>query len=406
MRVCFVMTTTHALNACLVAPIEMLVSQGWQVTVALNTREGFIDESIRRHAEVVDLGIRREISPLADLPVLARLWSLFRRMRFDVVHSLTPKGGALAMTAALFAGVPVRMHTFTGQVWATRQGLMRRFLQAMDRYVAACATHVLADGPSQRDFMVSQGIVAAPRLEVLADGSVCGVDTRRFRPRPEARRERRARLGIPADAVVVLYVGRLHPDKGLEELGRAFERIASAHPVVHLVLVGLDEGGLACIQAGVVRARDRMHVVGHSPEPEMYMAAADILCLPSYREGLPMVILEAAACGVPSVGTRIYGTTDAVEENVTGLLVPARDADALAEALERMATDGTLRSRLGAAARERAIRHFSREVLDQAWLGLYERQVAASGVSPRPAPNNDPPRRAVSRSGGGADHGV
>jgi glycosyltransferase involved in cell wall biosynthesis len=127
-----------------------------------------------------------------------------------------------------------------------------------------------------------------------------------------------------------------------------------------------------------------MHAVGRSTEPELYMAAADILCLPSYREGFGMSLLEAAAAGVPAVATRIYGITDAVEDNVTGLLVPARDADALAEALERLVTDPVLRARFGVAARERARRLFAKEVLQQAWHGLYVRQLAARGVPLRP----------------------
>jgi glycosyltransferase involved in cell wall biosynthesis len=374
MRVCFVVTNTFALNAFLASPIDGLAAAGWEITVALNTADGEIAESIRRHAEVVDLAMRREISPIADLPVLARLWRLMRARRFDVVHSITPKAGALAMTASFFARVPVRMHTFTGQVWVTRQGILRRFLQAMESYVAACATHVLADSPSQREFMVSHGIVAADKLEVLAEGSICGVDIHRFRPRPEVRAARRQALGIPDDAIVLLYVGRLHPDKGLGELGCAFERLAARNPRVHLLLVGPDESGLAHVHSGVVNARSRVHAVGRTTEPEAYMAAADVFCLPSYREGFGMSLLEAAACGVPAVASRIYGITDAVDENVTGLLVPPRDADALAGALERIIQDAPLRLRLGAAARERAARLFAKDVLQQAWLGLYARQ--------------------------------
>jgi glycosyltransferase involved in cell wall biosynthesis len=387
MRVCFVITNTFALNAFLASPIDGLAAAGWEITVALNTADGEIAESIRRHAEVVDLGMRREISPIADLPVLARLWRLMRARRFDVVHSITPKAGALAMTASLLARVPVRMHTFTGQVWVTRQGLMRRFLQCMESYVAGCATHVLADSPSQREFMVSHGIVPADKLEVLAEGSICGVDIQRFRPRPDVRVARRRKLGIPEDAIVLLYVGRLHPDKGLGELGCAFERLAARNPRVHLLLVGPDESGLAHVHDGVVHARSRVHAVGRTTEPELYMAAADVFCLPSYREGFGMSLLEAAACGVPAVASRIYGITDAVQENVTGLLVPPRDADALAEALERIIQDAPLRARLGAAARERAARLFAKDVLQQAWLGLYERQQhveQAEEVRPRP----------------------
>jgi glycosyltransferase involved in cell wall biosynthesis len=379
MRVCFVVTNTFALNAFLAVPIEALAAAGWEVTVAVSTRDGEACDLIRRHAEVVPLHMNRHISPLADLPVVRELWQLLRRKRFDVVHSITPKAGVLAMTTALLARVPVRMHTFTGQLWVTRTGFMKRFLQFMEWYVARCASHVLADSPSQGRFMVDHGIVSARRMEVLAEGSICGVDTQRFRPCPAARVDVRRTLDIAPDAVVLLYVGRLHPEKGLLELGRAFEQVAARHPQLHLVLVGPDETGLALVEAEAVRARDRVHAVGRSPEPELFMAAADVLCLPSYREGFGMSLLEGAATGLPSVASRIYGITDAVIDGVTGLLVPARDAGALAGALERLVLDPGLRQRLGQAACERALRAFSKEALQQAWTTMYARQAAAAG---------------------------
>ena len=377
MRVCFVATNTFALNAFLATPIEALAAAGWQVTVALNTRDGEVAETVRRHAEIVTLDMNRHISPFADLPVVRELWALCRRKRFDVIHSITPKAGVLAMTTGLLAGVPVRMHTFTGQLWVTRSGPMRAFLKFMERYVATCATHVLADSPSQAQFMVSHHTVAADRIEVLGAGSICGVDIHRFRPRPEVVAEVRARLGIPIGATVLLYVGRVHPDKGVAELGEAFEAVAARRPDVHLVLVGPDEDGLALVRRAVTTATDRVHVAGRSPEPELYMAAADVFCLPSYREGFGMSLLEAAAAGLPAVASRIYGLTDAVEDGVTGLLVDVRNANALATGLEQLLADGELRRRLGAAARERAVSVFSKEAMQDAWRDLYERQYRA-----------------------------
>ena len=379
MRVCFVVTNTFALNAFLAVPIEALAAQGWEVTVAVSTRDGDVCDLIQRNAEVYELHMNRHISPVADMPVVKELYRFMRGKKFDVVHSITPKAGVLGMTTALLARVPVRMHTFTGQVWVNRSGFMKRFLQFMEWYVAHCANHVLADSPSQAQFMIDHHIVEARRMEVLAEGSICGVDTQRFRPRPELRAPMRSRLDIPEDAPVVLYVGRLHPEKGLHELGVAFEQLAAKHPDVHLVLVGPDETGLAQVEAQVVRARDRVHAVGRSPEPENWMAAADVLCLPSYREGFGMSLLEGAAAGLPSVASRIYGITDAVVDGETGLLVPVRDPSALAQALERLVVDPALRQRLGTAARERAVRSFSKEVMQQAWTGMYARQMAALG---------------------------
>lgn len=382
MRVCFVATNTFALNAFLASPIEALAAAGWKITVALNTVDGEVCELIRRNASVVPLRMKRHISPLADLPVMLDLWRLCRRERFDVIHSITPKGGVIAMTTGLLAGTPVRMHTFTGQLWVTRHGVMRAFLKFMERYVASCASHVLADSPSQAEFMVSHGIVAARHIEVLASGSICGVDTHRFLPQPLERIRLQTELDLPSDSVVILYVGRLHPEKGLAELGRAFARVAARDPRVRLVLVGPDEGGWELLDEGVAPVRSRVHPVGRQPDPQRYMAAADVFCLPSYREGFGMTLVEAAAAGLPAVATRIYGITDAVVDGYTGLLVPPRDATALATALERLVRDDGLRRRLGRAARERAVQMFGKEVVLAAWLNLYAEQAARAGLGP------------------------
>jgi glycosyltransferase involved in cell wall biosynthesis len=387
LRVCFVASNSFALNAFLASPIEALAAAGWKITVVLNTQDGDANEAVRRHADVVPLPIQRNISPLADLPVLHALTRLCRRERFDVIHSITPKAGVLAMTAGLLAGVPVRMHTFTGQVWATRRGPMRSFLKFMERYVAACATHVLADSRPQAEFMVAHGSAAADRMEVLGAGSICGVDTHRFRPRPEAVAAVRSRIGIPVDAVVVLFIGRLHPEKGLAELGRAFEEVATQAPDVHLLVVGPDEGGLVLLKEGILRAAERVHAIGRTAEPELYMAAADLLCLPSYREGFPLSLLEAAATGLPVLASRIYGIVDGVVEEVTALLVPARDAAALAHGMRRLVGDAALRKRMGEAGRERVQRLFSKEVLQDAWRELYARQMAQLPAARRNARN-------------------
>lgn len=376
MRVCFVATNTFAVNAFLAPPIEALAAAGWEITIVVNTADGELSEPVRRLAAVVPVPMNRHISPVADLPVVLKLWRLCRRKRFDVIHSITPKGGVLGMTTGLLARVPVRLHTFGGQLWVVRRGPMRRFLRFMEAYVAACATHVLADSRSQAEFLAQHGAVGGNRIEVLGAGSICGVDLCRFRPRPQEREQLRADLGIPQDATVLLFVGRVHPDKGVAELAQAFDAVAARHPSLHLVVVGPEEGGGALVEAGAVRHRGRIHAVGHRPDPQLFMAASDIFCLPSYREGFGLTLIEAAASGLPSVATRIYGITDAVDDGTSGLLVPPRDAGALARAIEELVADSALRVRMGLAARERVQRLFDRRMLLEDWVRLYERQGA------------------------------
>jgi glycosyltransferase involved in cell wall biosynthesis len=325
------------------------------------------------------VSIARPISPGADLAALLALYRLFRRHRFDLVHSVTPKAGLLAMLAARLAGVPLRLHTYTGQVWITRSGWMRRLLKDADRLIARLATHVLADSYSQRAFLIAEGIVTAQKSAVLAQGSICGVDTQRFHPDAAARERVRRSHGLATDAVVFLYLGRINRDKGMIDLARAFARAGADHAQAHLLLVGPDEGGLrAEISAAAGGCAARLHFAGLTDRPQDYFAAADVFCLPSYREGFGTTIIEAAAAGIPGIGSRIYGITDAIVENETGLLFAAGNVQQLALCMGTLAGNEAMRRRMGEHARRRAERDFSSAVVTAAWVDCYRKLLATA----------------------------
>ncbi len=319
-------------------------------------------------------GVERKIHPIRDALALLRLCLEFRARRFGVVHSVTPKAGLLAMTAAWFTRVPIRIHWFTGQVWSTRAGLTRAFLKNTDRWIAHVSTHLLVDSPSQLRFLVQQRIAPEGKMTVLAEGSICGVDEERFRPDPEIRPTVRARLGIPSAALVFLFVGRCTFDKGLMDLAEAFDQLCSERDDAYLVICGPDEDNVVprMVQKSV-RAGKRLVYMGTTNRPEQVMAAADVLCLPSYREGFGQVVVEAAAAGLPCIASRIYGLVDAVENGITGLL---HDPHCPAEILEKMRTlsqDPQLRSTMASAARLRAATRFNQRVVTQALADYYER---------------------------------
>ena len=375
-RVCIVVAAPLTLKAFMLGHLEALARIADVTAVADFTPE---DASFRWPENVsrIAIAIARPIAPWADLLALLALFRLFRQRRFDLVHSITPKAGLLAMLAGALAGVPLRLHSFTGQVWVTRTGLMRSLLKGADRLIARLATQVLADSASQREFLIAQGIVAAPKSAVLAHGSICGVDTARFRPDAAARERVLRNHGIPPGAIVFLYLGRINRDKGVLDLARAFAEAGSRYADAHLLLVGPDEGDLRAELASAAGAcAARLHNAGLTDRPEDYFAAADVFCLPSYREGFGTTIIEAAAAGVPAIGSRIYGITDAIVEGETGLLFAAGEVQQLALCMITLASDNALRERLGNNARERAVREFSAAIVSVALLEYYAKLLA------------------------------
>ena len=312
--------------------------------------------------QVVPVPIVRPIRPLSDFWALMVLVGYFRRCRPNCVFSVTPKAGLLAMLAGAITRIPCRMHIFTGQVWATRKGFARVLLKAADRVVARLATDILVDSESQRQFLIAEGVVAPAKSSVLASGSISGVDLGRFKPDAAARLLVRGQLGIGEGDAVLLFLGRLNRDKGVLDLARAFASLAEDSIACHLLLVGPDEGGMRESILGICSNRvGRLHFVDFTNSPERYMAAADVFCLPSYREGFGSVVIEAAAVGVPAVASRIYGITDAVVDGKTGLLHDAGNVDGIVTCLERLLRFPQDCRTLGAAARLRAMTEFSAE---------------------------------------------
>lgn len=377
-KLCYVATIPAVVHAFLRGHIRA-AAENYEVTVVCNNADVHLLDGLK--ARVILLPIERKPSPWRDLLVLFQLFKLFRREHFDIVHSHMPKTGLLAMLASVLAGVPIRINTFHGEVWATRSGWRRTVLKKIDRLIGLLATNVMVVSPSQRNFLVSEGVLPQGKGVVIGQGSICGVDAHQFYPNAQVRGLMRAELNIGLEQTVVLFLGRLNRDKGILDLAAAFADIASRGNDVVLVLVGAEEDvPFACVQEICGVYRERLRRVCFTPEPERYMAAADIFCLPSYREGFGQVIIEAAASGVPTVASCIYGITDAVEDGKTGFLFPAGDVASLIEALLTLIVDRDLRRQMGEAARVRALALFSGQKIIEEMVAFYGDVVNTDGL--------------------------
>lgn len=368
----FVATTPFAVNAFLRNHLIALADSS-DVTLCVNTIAYPLADDLCNAVRVRHIDITRKISPLKDLCALFQLLRCFREIKPTAVHSITPKGGLLSMLAACLVGVAWRFHTFTGQVWVERKGISRIVLKGIDMLIVRCATRVFADSASQCRFLEREEVVPIGGISMLGSGSVAGVDLERFRPDPVVRAELRARCGLDDAAPVFLFVGRVVRDKGVFDLVKAFAVLSRRHELWELWVVGPDEDCLQKIlyaKAKLLGARIRWF--GPKNKPERYMAAADVFVLPSYREGFGSVIIEAAACGIPTIAYRIDGVVDAIVEDHTGCFVAKGDVEAFTQAMERLGLAPKIVIELGKAARQRAIENYSSLTITAAWLTFYD----------------------------------
>jgi len=345
------------------AQLDALSSSGMAVTVIASRDEMSDELTASQNFTYLPINIEREINPIKDFRSLIALTLAFKKNKFDIIHSTTPKAGLLCAIAGFFSGTRVRLHTFTGQPWVTMSGVKRTILKLCDKMIGLLNTHCYADSESQKSFLIFNGIIKASKISVIGAGSLAGIDLARFDPARYSQGDLstlRTELGIPELSKVLLFVGRITPDKGIIELISAFNLVASKEPDIYLVLVGpFESDGSDIIEQSIsAGARGRLKIVGYSSEPEQYMALADLLCLPSYREGFGTVVIEAAAMGTPTIGTDIYGLSDAIVEGETGLLVPVRNVAALETAILFTLNNKPLLSSMAEAARRRALEDF------------------------------------------------
>jgi len=338
--------------------LRSLREEGFEVTLvsspgALSTRTAEVEG-----VEAISIPMHRGIAVIADMVTMVRLWRILRRIKPDLTEFSTPKAGLLGTLAARVAGVPRRVYMLRGLKLERSRGLKHRLLLMSERIAAACADVVLCNSASLRAEASELGVCPEGKLKLLGSGSSNGVDVQRFAP---GQNELGASLGLPADSPVVGFVGRLTRDKGVPELIEAFEMIRAAVPTVRLLLVGWFDEAEDALSAELqeqIKAHPQIHLTGFVSDTAPYYRAMDVMVLPTWREGFPNVVLEAAATGVPVVTTLATGSRDSVLPEVTGLLIPPGYPVAIGEAVLRLLRDGDLRWRMGLAARAWILEHF------------------------------------------------
>ncbi len=320
---------------------------------------------------------RRSLSPVRELALLGWLWRLMRREQPDVVHGFTIKCAVYGGLAARLAGA-ARVNSVTGMGYvfisdAPKARLLRPIVRALMRLaLGGERSRLILQNPDDVRFFGRTGIT--PRAQIrLIPGS--GVDCARFLP-PARGLERAA-----GDPLRVVLAARMLWDKGVDEFVNAARLLKAENRNLRFVLAGSpDPGNPASIPEKALlewQTSGLVEWLGHVEDMPALLAGADIVALPSYREGLPKSLIEAAACARPLIATDVPGCREVVTDGVDGLLVPARDAKGLARAIARLQDDPALAYRLGQAAREKALTEFDERVVIARTLAVYD-EVAGS----------------------------
>uniref|UniRef100_UPI0040474468 glycosyltransferase n=1 Tax=Polynucleobacter sp. TaxID=2029855 RepID=UPI0040474468 len=318
-----------------------------------------------------DCGIVRGPRLISDVIALLNIYKVIFSIKPNVVHTISPKAGLLGVIAGFCCLVPIRTHTFTGQVWANKRGVVRFLLKSFDVVISLLCTHLLTDSASQKKFLIDNGVAKTNKISVLGNGSICGIDPERFKRKNEVRKNLREKFTIGESDVVFLFMGRLNRDKGVYDLIEAFQRLNSHSSKVWLLLVGVCEDEQ--LTEILLNGSNRIFYHKYSSTPENFYWMSDVLCLPSYREGFGNVIIEAAAASLPCMASRIYGITDAVEDGYSGMLHEVGNVKEIKACFEYWIENSQSVTDMGNYARQRAVEKFSTKNLVKEFLEMYRK---------------------------------
>lgn len=373
-KICFVVAIPSTARAFLKDHFSVL-TKTYEVHLVAN----FPDEESKQ--EYKEMGvichnapIERPISIVNDLKALFALYRIFKRERFDSTHSVTPKAGLLTSVASWMAGIKVRIHIYTGQVWATRKGFMRSILKMMDKIIATFDNHILVDGEGQRQFLIKEGVLKPENSQVLANGSISGVKLERFVISDEVRRAEREKFGFKDDDVVYIFLGRLNHDKGIGELYDAFNKLVVECPKSKLMLYGTDEENYEAKSSAYsnLKRNENFFYPGRTNKPYDALQGGDVFVLPTWREGFGSSVIEAQALGLPVITSDAYGVVDASVPNETGLRCKVNDSEGLYACMKQYYDHPELIKIHGEAGKKRVFNLFDCNVVSAAWMKFYE----------------------------------
>lgn len=353
-------------------------SRYYEVVAVASGAEKLREIGEREGVRTYEVKMARPISLWQDFKSLLAMTILFAKEKPLIVHSMTPKAGLVSMMAAWLTRVPVRIHTYTGLIFPTSTGFKQKVLILMDLILCLCATRIIPEGQGVKNDLISYRITKKP-LEVLLNGSIKGLDEAKFDPLLYSETERkniRTSYGIQENDFVFIFIGRINRDKGINELIKAFRSLRKDRPS-KLLLVGPtenDQNPILPETATEIAKGEGIISVGSQKDVRPFYAISDALVFPSYREGFPNVPLEAGAMGLPCIVTNINGSNEIIIDGENGTIIPARDSEALLDAMQRFLDEPEYVREMAGKSRQLITSRYNQKAIWEATLALYHEE--------------------------------
>lgn len=353
----------------------------YEVTAISSEKENLERFGKQNNIAIYYLHLTRKITPIQDFIAIVRLWLFLLQYKPDIVHTHTPKAGMVGMIAAKLAGVPNRLHTVAGLPLLEAVGLKRKILNWVEKLTYACATKVYPNSKGLEEIILENKFVSKQKLKIIGNGSSNGINTTYFSPHNFQEIEvekRKADLGINASDFVFVFVGRLVKDKGIQELVSVFKEMK--FPNLKLLLVGPLEQGLDPLDAATLQEiENNKNIVctGYQEDVRLYFLVSDALVFPSYREGFPNVVLQAGAMGLPSIVTDINGCNEIITNHKNGIIIPVKNKEFLAEAMESLLKNRDLYLSLQQNARKYIVDRYEQKAI---WEAIHAEYLTLGNV--------------------------
>jgi glycosyltransferase involved in cell wall biosynthesis len=351
------------------------------IGVSSRDEKHFSEVIEREGIRMFDIEMPRQITPIKDLLALYKMFLLFCKEKPSIVHSHTPKAGFIAMIAAFFSRVPVRLHTIAGLPLMESKGIYKLLLIISERITCYCAHYIFPNSIGLYHYVVDHKLCNPNKLKVIGNGSSNGIDTDYFNAqiifeKPEDRNKFRNSLKILPGSCAFCYVGRIVKDKGIKEIVEAYRNLDNQIPGSSKLLLlgpmGTEKDSIGEDLELIIKLNPNITYVGRHDDIRTFLAASDVFVFPSYREGFPNAVLQAGAMGLPCIVTDIPGNNEIIINNQNGLVVKAKDSNELFKAMHRLLIDPTLRDNLAKNSRRMITSRYQQPPFWKALLAEYQ----------------------------------